>query len=545
MTRIARISLTMITVALALAVVTARPAAADDSTGHVMTAPDSTGALVVCNLNIKDAKHNLNGGGSYQHWISCQYDPFNATGQATRVLSMEFSVEYTSSGSTNWHPYSCNITLADYTITQNAGGKFQCHRTTPLPYSSSNDKPFNGFIRGMQVAMQKWNGSSWVSDGNYQNRLESWTTTDITSCGASCERGPWEAPSAFGVTGYPRIPADWFPGGSTGVVQALYFDQEEQEGECSRTLETLDGAWYVTMKLTLANPSPAGPYFPGVGPFAEDFVSVDLPWTAPTFDDDAYSVRAKLPAVAEQPTGGWLPRFHLRRRLLERHGFAPPREHEDDYLVNEENGTRFYGSEELTLSCPLIIDLTDPDKGATGELGGFAPDEEQSPVNGWNELKKCIPSGWGVLNPTNYVRATGCIFDWAFVPSTLAPWQVLKAEAEATMLADASTLGRTMEVSYAELDRGRVAAAQGWDCGGPSYSIPVGGGQAFSFKPFQTCEGGTQSLVSVIRTLAFVGLALGTGFLFLRMIFATFGAEWPFGDMKADHGSAAPSGNDK
>lgn len=309
----------------------------------------------------------------------------------------------------------------------------------------------------------------------------------------------------------------------------LTYDQAEQEGSCSRSLEVIDGKWYADFELKVANPPPAGPYFPGVGPFAEDFVSFDAPWSPPTFDDDLYRLRVELPPVSEQPADGWLPRFHLRRRLVEQRGFADPRSHEQDYLVDEANGDRFDHSEELTLTCALVVDLTDPNRGATGPLGSFLPDEEQTRENLLKQLRECIPKGWAILNPRAYVEATGCLFDLLFVPKEVMAWEQLRVEADQTVLADTTTLVLSLNETAARI-RSDVAIPPA-SCEGPSFSMPLTGNapdqRTVPLRMFSTCSGGTATIASTMRTLSLLGLLTTFAWLMARAMAWALGFDLP------------------
>lgn len=337
--------------------------------------------------------------------------------------------------------------------------------------------------------------------------------------------------------GYPQWPEDYYSGG-TGLVSMIY-DQDEPLGTCRTEIEPLDGAYYVTVSLTITNRPPAGPYLPGVGPFAEDFVSLDLPWTAPTTDDDQYSFRSKLPDVSNQPAGGWEPRFHLRRRLVEYHGFKRPGVHEADYITASYPGERYDGSEEVTLTCPLTVDLSDPNKGSTGGLGGFEPDVEQTPLNFMTEVRKCIPPGLQALNPFTFTESMGCILKVAFIPTIANPFDQIEAEANATVVADVSTSLASLDATYGVLKAGANAPS---GCEGSTIDYPLNGpaGYRFNWQPFNLCHGGASSLVSTMRLLGLVSLYIAFAYALARLLTGAVGLAW--GPMDRSESAAMEDG---
>jgi hypothetical protein len=134
----------------------------------------------------------------------------------------------------------------------------------------------------------------------------------------------------------------------------------------------------------------------------------------------------------------------------------------------------------------------------------------------------CAPSGWQWLNPAAYVRATVCIFEWAFVPKNLAQsQQTIQAAINGTAVGTMLTVFDDLTAPIREID-----TSEPFDCMGPKFSYSVSywnNGAPLVLYPLQACDEPAATVATLARSVTTFTLYVGAAVAAFYAIAGTFG----------------------
>jgi hypothetical protein len=126
------------------------------------------------------------------------------------------------------------------------------------------------------------------------------------------------------------------------------------------------------------------------------------------------------------------------------------------------------------------------------------------------------------LNPAAYVRATVCILQWAFVPTTLGTSsQTIQDAINGTAIGTITTVIGDLAQPIQDID-----TTTPFDCMGPKMSYSVSywnNGAPLEFYPFQACEPTAAGVATFVRTFTTFTLYTGTVLASLHLVAGTFG----------------------
>jgi hypothetical protein len=125
---------------------------------------------------------------------------------------------------------------------------------------------------------------------------------------------------------------------------------------------------------------------------------------------------------------------------------------------------------------------------------------ETSPVPGAdNETGECFPSGWGLLNPVEWVvKPIKCAMTWAFVPRQSVVRDKTEAMSEAWK---SSSLIRVTDV----LVGGQQLLLSSGSCEGPAVNINVYGA-TYSGHPLSACSGAPATIAALTKLFTTIGI---------------------------------------
>jgi hypothetical protein len=218
-----------------------------------------------------------------------------------------------------------------------------------------------------------------------------------------------------------------------------------------------------------------------------------------------------------------------------------------DWFSDPDKATKygcFYGPHSVALEeCSVYAPTFMPEKQGSGDVlgdpdGNMVGAPSGAPNGRDAELsekpvqepgsRQCLPTGWGVLNPIEWVmRPMQCALEWAFVPRTSflnAMNSRIQNVSANTFLANANTMITAFTAPFEIASTG---------CQGPPMPISwhFGGGAGFeeTYYPLSACEGFMASFASLINGLTqgviFVGAALAAIKYFASIVgFVGYGA---------------------
>ena len=131
------------------------------------------------------------------------------------------------------------------------------------------------------------------------------------------------------------------------------------------------------------------------------------------------------------------------------------------------------------------------------------------------QRQECWPSGWGAVNPANWVlQPTKCALKWAFVPGPAALTEFTDG-----VKADLGTTGIT-DVSGAVGDVFSSLPEGGSGCQGPGFTWPQTG---VTYHPLDACAGPMATAAAASYALATIVIVVSGGFAILRIVAAGLG----------------------
>lgn len=141
----------------------------------------------------------------------------------------------------------------------------------------------------------------------------------------------------------------------------------------------------------------------------------------------------------------------------------------------------------------------------TGTVTVTPPVNEGEGATSAESVTSCAPSGWQWLNPAAYVKATGCLFEWAFVPpeSPIPQWT------------------QTLQASLPALPSFSISEQGG--CGIPITLPAVLGGISFNVVP--VCPGEPAHAAAGIVKVVMTG-AVTVAFAVVTVGLVTWGMGW-------------------
>ena len=146
----------------------------------------------------------------------------------------------------------------------------------------------------------------------------------------------------------------------------------------------------------------------------------------------------------------------------------------------------------------------DPDPNPQPTDSGIFAD----PKNGNND-GKCLPNGWHMLNPIEWVyEPTKCALKWAFVPTGT---QLQTVTARMSTALSESTLGRWTGAIGGLLPD---LSGPGGGCMGPGIPVP----RVRTIYPFNACDEPIATVAQIARLIGSVSLSLGGAFACLRAL---------------------------
>jgi len=198
-----------------------------------------------------------------------------------------------------------------------------------------------------------------------------------------------------------------------------------------------------------------------------------------------------------------------------------------------------YGENAVALSqCAVYAPTFKPGAVATGDtyadpttgLGASQPTSTPADQTGFGtgvqnpeQPRQCFPTGWGVLNPLEWVtKPVRCALEWAFVPRQSVINSLnerLDAKAGATVIGGGAQLLAAMETAF------DIGAS---DCMGPAWHLEISfpwaaGGLDEVYYPFASCEAPMSNFASFFNMLTQGFVAIAATFAGLRYFAAVVG----------------------
>lgn len=189
------------------------------------------------------------------------------------------------------------------------------------------------------------------------------------------------------------------------------------------------------------------------------------------------------------------------------------------YLVAQKGGVRqallaYNGASSPNGYDQRVLDEASqyPSSGCTG--GGPGGHPEPSEDDGG--LSACVPTGWQILNPMSYVKATGCLLHWAFVPEGDGleshwsdMWSTLSTHWPGGAITWASgaiaDMGYVRDPANGDTGFGNVSLGNGcvMDAGTEIQGVPV------HIFPLYSCDDDTGNALDGVRAVTMWGSRLG------------------------------------
>lgn len=212
-----------------------------------------------------------------------------------------------------------------------------------------------------------------------------------------------------------------------------------------------------------------------------------------------------------------------------------------DWYTDPDKGSKYscwYGTHSVALGeCGVYAPsfknpgkLGNPDTGEEAGQPGTNPEKDgqtfSGPVQDPMSDRQCFPTGWGVLNPVEWVfRPVVCAFQWAFVPRPSVVQELntsLVTAIDRTVLQDVDQL----VVAYTA----PFLLAQG-NCQGPPFRIAIhlGGGVGMdeTFHPLAACSGPMATVASYSYIVSGGIVYLGAGLALVKYFASIIGFVGP------------------
>lgn len=150
---------------------------------------------------------------------------------------------------------------------------------------------------------------------------------------------------------------------------------------------------------------------------------------------------------------------------------------------------------------------------ASGFMGSTVQDPEAE--------RQCLPQGWAVLNPVEWVlRPVQCALEWAFVPRPA----VTAFEAEAMKAAWDGT--SVVQIAGVATTFGTLVGSVDGDCQGPPVTFPASlaaFGLSGTWYPLTACEGVPATLAGISRASAVAAVGLAAVFAMMHFFGVSIG----------------------
>jgi len=161
--------------------------------------------------------------------------------------------------------------------------------------------------------------------------------------------------------------------------------------------------------------------------------------------------------------------------------------------------------------------MTNPTPGATNTQTGAS----SAPVAGPDSTRQCMPEGWGVFNPIEWVmRPVGCALEWAFVPRASSVSDIqgqIQDAAGETVFGQVQSLGEGFGAAFASLGNG---------CQGPPWNVNMtlpGGSWVGTEYPLSACSAPMSTFAQITYGFSsFIVVILGA-FAVVRYLAALIG----------------------
>lgn len=201
----------------------------------------------------------------------------------------------------------------------------------------------------------------------------------------------------------------------------------------------------------------------------------------------------------------------------------------------------FYGTHAVDLAeCTVYAPTFDPDAVTTGNVygdpetgqpvgapAGASPGSDArtfgQSVGDPATDRQCFPTGWGVLNPVEWVfRPVACALEWAFVPRP--------AVVQAVGVEVSTAWSETALAQPGQIVNGWAAGlptGTGGSCLGPEVSLDDPALDPYGFEgtyyPMQACDEPMATIAAITKVVISGAVILGGAFAIVRYLAATFG----------------------
>jgi hypothetical protein len=184
---------------------------------------------------------------------------------------------------------------------------------------------------------------------------------------------------------------------------------------------------------------------------------------------------------------------------------------------NGDTAECFWGPYEIEVdSCTAVP--TDPSASATAGTGS----EGKADGDGGS----CFPTGWGLLNPVEWVyKPVKCALSWAFLPSQATIDAAVGRIQNAYNGTALATVATAVDSVYAPITA--LGTDSGQSCDGPAFVIPQLPTMPHSvtLHPLSTCPPLVAYILGIYLPIATAAIYIGGFFAGTRRILKAFGAD--------------------
>jgi hypothetical protein len=491
------------------------PAGASDSlTGTQRPSPDQQGHSAYCNVGMPGSS-TVGAGGNMTVAVKCQYSPTTSVAW-TAGTGFYFNATQRIHFNDGHEEVTNNATVVSFfaTATINTAGKFSTSKTY---------QPLGGGGSGAQACTS--GGGCWLRYEAPFNGMIVLTSGAATggSC-TSCSR--LESGTAFAAGtdnamslnvdqgDNPKMPYDYFAGGSIGDPPPLYCDITGLTGDLSETVAK-DPAQDYRYEVSFAGRdghTAAPDKITFSAAWQENNQDAKVPDTDVTVEAPAIKSGTTYALYVATPPAVSPVIFHVH--------FAQPKLYVLNFGCVSDDGheTNVTGGDYLP----------DPDEGQLAQ--DFAT----------QKLQECVPSGWGLLNPMAYARVTGCVFEYLLVPiqPISTRWDELQAAAGDSVVGTVTDVASDI---YAVPGDFAEAATADTGCAGLPIDMSVLTPQAGTIYPFSACANASKKAADLSQLILSLGLVLGGAVTAVNMMMSVWGGP-KINNVSLDDASGPDSG---
>lgn len=161
------------------------------------------------------------------------------------------------------------------------------------------------------------------------------------------------------------------------------------------------------------------------------------------------------------------------------------------------------------------------------EVGEEEPDppEDDQPRDPTTDESECMPSGWSLFNPIEWVlRPVKCALKWAFMPSTPVPEALteLRTEYEASTPGEVRTAVEEVQTAWTTAVDGPGGSG---GCAGPAIAFTFSGVQYGPYYPLSACDEPVRSIAEFFNGFVMAMVLATTLVMAYNRIVQPFGIE--------------------